>query len=328
MNAFRSEGEHMLEEIFSMEFFYPSKKLKQFAILSSVSNGRISVREISRRFGLSVGLVSEYIKDLQASGFITEDHHLTQAGRSILQELEKNARNEMLSFSDLVTESMATEEIRVSSVASQSAFALESSIRQIGLAPVRYRFFSRGYETVREGKDSHYFVIGNIPAMKLKSFGIPLEVRKSLLEEKHFIVSHSDSETLAVVGQSSVSASLLYSSQYFGIEGLKRYKNIIYTSNLTESVEIVKEKRSDALLWEPFASFVEHKYGYEKVFSFPQADLYSQVLVKNTGVYLEAKLQSAFEDSVEKLLGRDRKFDEYFDRVSVFLNAGSEKTIQ
>lgn len=300
------------------KFITSTKELKQYLILQEMIEGQTTIREISRKYGFSAGLVSDYVSGMKREEFLDDENRITGKGNAFFQHTYHEVRNELLLFSELFGSSLKTEELAVASVASTSGFAL-ASMEHLFLTKVNVQLFSRGYEAVKNVPEAHYYVMGNIPAMRLHSFGIGLEIKKPLLAEKHHILGNPDNHCLCIIGEASVSASLYQTGISFGINALHKYQEVFFADRLEQAIKLAIEGKMNILIWEPFATFLEQEHRLTKLFNFPEAELFTQVLVRNTKIFIEKELQDVFENRVDSILSTYNPSGIYKQEIHDFL---------
>ena len=260
-------------------------------ILCEIERRNASVRSISRSIGLSVGSVSQYIRDLVNEGLVSSNNELTSEGKEYCQKNLKGLQEFLLKISDLIIEEFSTNSIKVGAVACKSSFTI-GCIGQIFKRKVEFQFFSTAYEAFSSYRDAHFFIIGSVPAAKLMSFGIKIKLLSNLASENHSIVGKDRSDTLIVIGEDSVSASLVKNARLFNID--LGYKKFEFTNSINSAIDALANSY-DVLLWEPFSDYAIRDLGASEKYRFPSHNYATQVLVRNEEQYVENRVTEAFE---------------------------------
>lgn len=267
-------------------------------IMREIESHNASVRSISRSTGLSVGSVSQYIKHLTNERLLSSNNELTSKGKEYYEISLKGLQELLLDSSDLIIEEFGTDLIRVGAVACKSSFTI-GCLEQIFGRKVEFQFFSTAYEAFSSCRDAHFFIIGSVPATKLMSFGIGIEFLSNLASESHSIVGKGTSESLIVIGEDSVSASLVKNARLFNID--LGYKKFEFTNSMKCAIDALANLY-DVLLWEPFSDYAIRHLGASLKYIFPSHNYATQVLVRNKDQYIENRVAEAFGFEANKLL--------------------------
>lgn len=267
-------------------------------ILNEIDKENKSVRSISRSIGLSVGSVSQYIRDLTNEGILGPNYELTGKGRKFYEENLNSLQEFLLGVADLVVEEFGLSSIIVGAVTCKSSFTI-GCIEQIFKRNVEYQFFSTAYEAFSCCRDAHFFIMGSVPAAKLMSFGIHMKLLSNLASENHSIVGKEKSDTLVVIGEDSVSASLVKNARLFSID--LGYKKFEFTDSIKSAIDAIANSY-DVLLWEPFSDYALRELGASEKYRFPTHNYATQVLVRNEEQYLENRVTEAFVHEVKRVL--------------------------
>ncbi len=279
-------------------YFKADSRVNKIMILNEIDSDNKSVRSISRSIGLSVGSVSQYIRDLTNEGILDPNYEFTPKGRKYYEENLNSLQEFLLRVSDLVVEEFGLSAITVAAVACNSSFTI-GCIEQILQRKVEYQFFSTAYEAFSSCRDAHFFIIGSVPAAKLMSFGIHIKLLSSLASENHSIVGKEKSDTLIVIGEDSVSASLVKNARLFNVN--LGYKKFEFTDSIKSAIDSLANS-FDVLLWEPFSDYAVRELGASERYRFPTHNYATQVLVRNEEQYVENRVSEAFQLEVREML--------------------------
>lgn len=304
-----------IESLIKSGFFKADPELNKLIIMHELKTENTSVRSISRTSGLSVGSVSQYIQNLIHDGFVTSENLLTSKGEKYYHKTFNNLQSFLLNASDLIIEEFGSRTIKIAAVACKSSFLIER-IDRIFRRTLEFQYFSTAYEVFTKCKDVNLFVIGSVPAVKLMSFGAKIKPLSDLSNEKHAIIGNKGkSDCLIVIGEDSVSSSLVKNAKIFGIN--LGYKKVKYIDSIEAAMNLLKASY-DVLLWEPFLDYALSNLKVTEKYLFPSHNYSTQVLIKNEEQYLENRIEEAFIIEAKKAISDQN--DEYLlNRAKQFL---------
>jgi hypothetical protein len=282
-------------------FVVPGRLLHQFLVLDQLKAGNRATRAISRAIGVSAGLVSQYTAEFRRSRLVTADGRLTALGRGRHEADLRRLRQELLQLSDALDAEFRPENLHVAAIPCTSSFLAAR------MAPIRERravivFESTAEQALRLHPDAHFYIVGNVPALRLINIGFNLSIELNLLPEAHWVVGRGPTTTLIVVGEDSVSASLVATARAHGESFLHAYRSIRYAHSVGEALQRAESGEGDVLLWQPFAKLLRQKEGQHRKFEFPSTRYSTHVLVRNRDQFVEETVEKSFIGQLREMV--------------------------